>query len=131
MALQGCLKCKELPGGAAGVCFWMSGDSYLFAETGGERSRLEASLSCQEVQIPEMQAALYAAQGCRPRQLAGGSSHLQARLQAHTPLHTPRKTTYGWAPEWLEAVWGEKQSLGTTTTLTPYPPLLQLQGCVV
>lgn len=64
MALQGCLKCEELPGGAAGVCFWMSGDSFVFAVSGGEHSRLEASLNCQEVQIPAMQAAHHAAWGC-------------------------------------------------------------------
>lgn len=39
MALQACLKVEELPGGPAGIRFWMTGDLFLSAVTGGRVQR--------------------------------------------------------------------------------------------
>lgn len=41
MALRGCLRHEELPGGAAGARSWMTGEFFQFAVTGSEPSGLE------------------------------------------------------------------------------------------
>lgn len=48
IALQACLKVEELPGGPAGIRFWMTGDFFLSAVTGGESSRLETAPELSE-----------------------------------------------------------------------------------
>lgn len=48
MALQACLKVEELPGGPAGISFWMTGDFFRSAVTGGESSGLEAAPELSE-----------------------------------------------------------------------------------
>lgn len=48
MALQACLEVEELPGGAAGIHFWMTGDFSRSAVTGGESSGLEAAPELSE-----------------------------------------------------------------------------------
>lgn len=39
MALQACLEVEELPAGPAGILFWMTGDLFLSAVTGGRVQR--------------------------------------------------------------------------------------------
>lgn len=48
IALQACLKVEELPAGPAGIHFWVSGDFFRSAVTGGESSSLEMAPELSE-----------------------------------------------------------------------------------